>query len=123
MASETASASERANEMVTVTAFETASTYEMAGAYISAYETAFERACEKANTMENEVINRALTVVKTKPEWIDYIKNFNEDTGFMFAESSLLYDIKDAIDRENPIHSGASLAMSLQKCKVLLNKL
>lgn len=118
-----ASASETANEMVIVTAttFETARAYEMAGAYITAYETAFETACEKANTMENAVINRALTVVKSNPEWIDYVKNFNEDTGFMFNETPLLYDIKDAIDADNPIHSGASLAMSLQKCKKILN--
>ncbi len=82
---------------------------------------AYEMAYETANTMENEVINRALTVVKSNPEWIDYVKNFNEHNGFMFANSSLLEDIKDAIDSENPIHSGASLAMSLQQCKKILN--
>ncbi len=102
-------------------ASETATTYEMASEYISAYETEFERACETVNTMENAVINRALTVVKSNPEWIDYVKNFNQHNGFMFADSALLEDIKDAIDTENPIHSGASLAMCLQQCKKILN--
>ena len=93
-----------------------ATTYEMATEYITEYESAID------NKMEKEIINRALTVVKTKPEWIEYVRNFMDPNGFMFNESPLLEDIKDAIDEENPIHSGASLAMCLQKCKSILNK-
>jgi len=75
-----------------------------------------------ANEMaQNEIINRALSVVVSNPAWVEYIKDFDGPTGFMFAKSPLLDDIKDAIDEENPIHSGASLAMCLQKCKKILN--
>jgi hypothetical protein len=68
-----------------------------------------------------EIVERALNVVKTNPEWITYIKNFNSDAGFVFTESKLLEDIKDAIDAENPVHSGASIAACLQSCKIILN--
>jgi hypothetical protein len=74
-----------------------------------------------ANDIANDIVNRALTVVKSNPEWINYIKSFNDPSGFVFCDSSLLEDIKDAVEEENPIHSGASLAMCLQKCKIILN--
>ena len=77
-----------------------------------------------ANKMANEmedIIERALNVVKQKEEWITYIKKFNDPKGFVFADSELLDTIKDAIDTENPIHSGSSLALCLQKCKIILN--
>jgi hypothetical protein len=71
---------------------------------------------------ETENINRALNVINSNPEWIEYVTHFMGPNGFMFSESPLLEDIKNAIDEENPIHSGASLALCLQKCKLLLSK-
>jgi hypothetical protein len=90
----------------------TETVYEMAGAYVTEYE----------NKMEKEIINRALSVINSKPEWIEYVINFMDPNGFMFNESPLLDDIKDAIDEENPIHSGASLAICLQKCRQILSR-
>ena len=123
MASASETASETAGASASATASKTAgaSTYEMASEYIITFEKECETLFETANTMENKIVNRALTVVKSNPEWIDYVKNFNQHNGFMFADSALLEDIKDAIDTENPIHSGASLAMCLQQCKKILN--
>ena len=71
--------------------------------------------------LEEEIVIRALNVVKSNPEWVSYIKSFNDEAGFVFCDSELLDKIKDAVDEENPIHSGASLAMCLQKCKIILN--
>ena len=68
-----------------------------------------------------EIITRALNVVQTKPEWIQYIKQFNDPAGFVFCDSAILEEIKTAVDTDNPIHSGASLAMCLQNCKIILN--
>jgi hypothetical protein len=68
-----------------------------------------------------EIIERALNVVKSNPEWTTYVKTFNDPAGFLFTESILLETIKEAIDAENQIHSGASIAMCLQKCKIILN--
>ena len=101
-------------------------TNEMAANEMAANEMAADEMAANemaANEMEqNEIINRALSVVISNPEWVEYIKDFDGSAGFMFANSPLLGDIKDAIDEENPIHSGASLAMCLQKCKKILNK-
>jgi hypothetical protein len=69
-----------------------------------------------------EIVERALNVVKSKPEWITYVKSFNHPAGFLFCEDHLLGDITMAIDEENPIHSGASIASCLQTCKTLLNR-
>jgi hypothetical protein len=68
-----------------------------------------------------DMIERALNVIQQREEWITYIKNFNDPSGFVFAESEILNTIKDAIDTENPIHSGSSLGLCLQKCKIILN--
>jgi len=72
--------------------------------------------------MLQEIVARALNVVKTNPEWIAYVKNFDDPKGFLFKQSTTLDEICTAIDDENPIHSGASIAMCLQQCKFLLNK-
>ena len=68
-----------------------------------------------------EIAARALNVVKSKPEWIICIKEFNEPSGFMISDNKMVQDIKTAIDEENPIHSGCSIAMCLQQCREILN--
>ena len=68
-----------------------------------------------------DIVQRALNVVKSNPEWITYIKNFNNINGFVFCRDKILEDITTAVDEENPIHSGASLALCLQKCRIILN--
>ena len=70
-----------------------------------------------------DIIDRALSVVNRNEEWIVYVKTFNDPAGFIFAESPLLDEIKNAIDDENPVHSGASIATCLQKCKIILNNI
>jgi hypothetical protein len=74
----------------------------------------------EANAIE-EIVQRTLNVVKSNPDWITYIKNFNNPSGFMFCDDNILNDISSAVDEENPIHSSASLALCLQKCKIILN--
>ena len=68
-----------------------------------------------------DIVERALAVVKSKSEWVNFIKQFDDSSGFIFVDSAMMDEIKDAVDAENPIHSGASLALCLQKCKILLN--
>jgi hypothetical protein len=72
------------------------------------------------SAMEN-IVQRALNVVKSNPEWITYIKTFNNPRGFVFCDDKILDEITSAVDDENPIHSGASLALCLQKCRIILN--
>lgn len=68
-----------------------------------------------------DIVERALAVVKSKSEWVNFIKQFDDSSGFIFVDSAMMDEIKDAVDAENPIHSGASLALCLQKCKIILN--
>jgi hypothetical protein len=68
-----------------------------------------------------DIVERALAVVKSKLEWVNFIKQFDDSSGFIFVDSAMMDEIKDAVDAENPIHSGASLALCLQKCKIILN--
>ena len=68
-----------------------------------------------------EILERALNIVKSNPVWTDYIKGFNHPMGFTFCEADLLNEIMTAIDEDYPGHSGASLALCLQKCKIILN--
>ena len=91
----------------------------MANEMANASETA--SASETATAMDHEMINRALTILYSKPAWADYVKNFADPCGFIFNNDAILDDIKDTIEEENRIHSGASLAMCLQKCKIILN--
>jgi hypothetical protein len=69
-----------------------------------------------------KIVERTLNVVKSKPEWITYVKTFKHPAGFLFCDDPLLHELSLAIDVENPVHSGASIASCLQKCKTLLNR-
>jgi hypothetical protein len=69
-----------------------------------------------------DIVARALNVVKSNPEWINCIKNFNEPNGFMLSATPLVQEIKNAIDEENSLHSGSSIALCLQQCREILNQ-
>ena len=68
------------------------------------------------------VVERALNVVNSKPEWISCVKNFTDPYGFLIANKPPICEIKNAIEEENSIHSGASIAVCLQECRKLLNQ-
>lgn len=75
-----------------------------------------------SNIME-EIVERTLNVIKQKPEWIDSVKNFNDETtGFIYSDSDIINEIITAIDEVNPLHSATSLGLCLQSCKAILNK-
>jgi len=65
---------------------------------------------------EEDIVGRALNIIKTKNEWILYLQNVDISSGFLFLDSVTINDIKDAIYLDNPIHSSTSLALCLQEC-------
>ena len=70
-----------------------------------------------------EIVERALNVIQKNPEWVDSVKNFDDETtGFIYSDSVIINEIISAIDEDNPIHSGASLSFCLNRCKAILNK-
>jgi hypothetical protein len=70
---------------------------------------------------EEEIIQRGYNVIIENPEWMEYVKTFNKCEGFLWTNDSMLYDIKDAIYLDNPLHSAASLAVTINRCNYLLN--
>ena len=76
---------------------------------------------------EEEIIQRGYNIIIETPQWIEYIKSFNNSKGFMWgdtnaANDSVLNDIKNAIYLDNPIHSSSSLALTINRCKYLLEQ-
>jgi len=74
------------------------------------------------NDENNDVIQRGYNVIIENPDWMEYVKSFNKGDGFMWANDTILYDIKDAIYLDNPSHSAVSLYITLNKCQTLLKQ-
>jgi len=49
---------------------------------------------------------------------VDFVKNFNDERGFMWTNDKRIYDIGDKVI--NDYHSGASFACCLRECQYLL---
>ena len=62
-----------------------------------------------------ELVEQALTYINEYPEFIDFVKNFDEPTGFMWSSDERLFKIIDGIN--NPNHSPTSFALTLRVCK------
>ena len=64
-------------------------------------------------------IKNALTVIEDKPYLVDFIKNFDEEGGFMFCSDKQLFEIYDQLETEG--HSGSSFALTMRCCQNILN--
>lgn len=64
-------------------------------------------------------IKNALTVIEDKPYLVDFIKNFDEEGGFMFCSDKQLFEIYDQLETEG--HSGSSFAITMRCCQHILN--
>lgn len=63
-----------------------------------------------------------MNVIKKKPEWIDYVKNFNQMGGFLFCKCKTLDELEDAILKADDSHTGASFALTLRICQSRLRR-
>ena len=71
---------------------------------------------------DEDIIQRGYTIIIQYPEWVEYLKSFNKEKGFMWETDSIITDIKNAIYLDNPIHSSASLSLTINKCQTLLGE-
>lgn len=62
-----------------------------------------------------EMAEQALNYINEFPEFIDFVKNFDESTGFMWSSDERLFKIFDGIN--NPNHSPTSFALTLRVCQ------
>jgi len=61
--------------------------------------------------------------INKNPEWVDFIRDFNDDNGFLFSKDERITDIYNAVTAETDIHSGSSFALSLRGCQSIFKGL
>ena len=62
-----------------------------------------------------EMVEQAINYINKFPEFIDFIKNFNEENGFMWSGDERIIKIFNGIN--NPNHSPTSFALILRECQ------
>jgi hypothetical protein len=60
-------------------------------------------------------IVNALKVIEKDQDLVDFIKNFNEEGGFMFSFDKRLFEIYKELDSDD--HSASSFAITLRCCQ------
>ena len=62
-----------------------------------------------------EMAEQVLNYINEFPDYIEFVKNFNEPTGFMWSRDERLFKIIDGIN--NPNFSPTSYALTLRVCQ------
>ena len=62
-----------------------------------------------------EMAEQALTYINEFPDFIEFVKNFDDPTGFMWSSDERLFKIFDGINNSN--HSPSSFALTLRVCQ------
>jgi len=68
-----------------------------------------------SETGSSEMAEQALTYINEFPELIEFVKNFNEENGFMWSSDERIFKLFDGIN--NPNHSPSSFALTLRVCQ------
>lgn len=64
----------------------------------------------------------AMKVIMSCPEWISFVRDFNNPQGFLFSQSNVLMELEKEILAADNNHSGASFALVMRQCQqILLN--
>ena len=62
-----------------------------------------------------ELVEQALNYINEVPDFVEFVKNFNEPTGFMWSLDERLFKMFDGINNVN--HSPTSFALTLRVCQ------
>lgn len=65
-------------------------------------------------------VDNMMRFLRTRPDLIDFLVDFNEDSGFMWSGDPRTIEIGNAVINDG--HSGASMAMCMRECQYLLKK-
>lgn len=65
-------------------------------------------------------VDNMMRFLRTRPDLIDFLVDFNEDSGFMWSGDPRTMEIGNAVINDG--HSGASMAMCMRECQYLLKK-
>jgi hypothetical protein len=61
--------------------------------------------------------------INKNPEWVDFIRDFNDDNGFLSSKDERITNIYNVVTAETDIHSGSSFALSLRACQSIFKGL
>ena len=61
--------------------------------------------------------------INKNPEWVDFIRDFNDDNGFLSSKDERITNIYNVVTAETDIHSGSSFALSLKACQSIFKGL
>ena len=61
--------------------------------------------------------------INKNPEWVDFIRDFNDDNGFLFSNDERITNIYNVVTAKTDIHSGSSFALSLRACQSIFKGL
>lgn len=67
-----------------------------------------------------QYVDNMMRFLRTRPDLIDFLVDFNEDSGFMWSGDPRTMEIGNAVINDG--HSGASMAMCMRECQYLLKK-
>ena len=62
-----------------------------------------------------ELVEQALNYINEFPDFVEFVKNFNEPTGFIWSLDERIFKIFDGINNGN--HSPTSFALTLRVCQ------
>jgi hypothetical protein len=62
-----------------------------------------------------ELAEQALTYINKFPDFLEFVKNFDEEHGFMWSSDERLFKIFNGINNTN--HSPTSFALTLRVCQ------
>jgi hypothetical protein len=65
--------------------------------------------------MHNHIIKNA--------EWVNFVRDFNDDKGFISCDDEIIHTIYNIVNAENDIHSGTSFALCLRACQSIFKGL
>jgi hypothetical protein len=92
---------------------------QMQAEQMQAEQQVMQQIMQQINNDFFQNIKNALTVIEDKPYLVDFIKNFDEEGGFMFCSDKQLFEIYDQLETEG--HSGSSFAITMRCCQHILN--
>jgi len=72
------------------------------------------------NMNEQQSVQNMLNYIKTKPELVKFVREFNDPMGFLFSKSPYVAEIDYAVDSDG--HSGSSFSWCMRQCQAILVK-
>ena len=71
---------------------------------------------EYNNSSYNCILDMYNHIIKNT-EWVEFIREFNDEDGFLLSKDERITDIYNVVTAETDNYSGSSFALSLRACQ------